>query len=240
MNITHHLWYVFGAFWGSLGGAFFVHCFDTIAVRKFANISHVSIFELLKNIFISYLPVTIGVVPMRAASFGVYSIAQAMLISFGLINYTHKIMAAIISGICLTALSCPAEIFKTRKQLAVQHKGLTLLELKHSFTPLALRVVPTVTCMLAGTEIIQPFLHINHIVVSTAIASIIAALISQLLGTPSDNLRVYRIYHQDYATKTRNLFKQLKFKRLYAGFFARSLSLGIQAAFTFIVANSMS
>src|SRR3989338_11131983 len=92
MEEKHMLWnkhtkYTMGAFGGAIVGSFFVNVFDTLAARKFALMQESSWRTTTKSIFASYIPVLVGVVPMRALSFGVYSVCQDLFaehLSFGL------------------------------------------------------------------------------------------------------------------------------------------------------------
>ena len=232
-----HINYGIGAFGGTLVGSSFLHCADTIAARKFSNVKATPL-NLAKNMATSFMPVAIGIVPMRAISFGLYSAFQDKLITkhnFGTIS--GKTIAAIGSGICLAFLTTPAEILKTRKQIESKYTQLGFLEIKKNFFPTASRIVPTMACMLVGTEAIQMLLPSQNIIFSTSCASFVAATVSQAIATPSDNIRIYRIQQQDYASSLLTIFKKLQFSRLYIGFAARSLALGIQSSFTLSAAN---
>ena len=236
MAWTKHLQYTTGAFGGAIVGSFLVNVFDTIAARKFALIKASSWKVTAKSVIASYIPVLIGVVPMRALSFGVYSVCQESFgdfLSFGL----NKTISAALSGLSLSILTTPAEVLKTRRQIESRILGFTIKDIRGSFIPLASRVVPTVTCMLAGTEGIQTILPVNNIFISTAIASIVASSLSQIVGTPAENIRTYRIKELDYQTSTIDLIKKIKRPRLYAGFWHRSFALGTQATFTLVCAK---
>jgi len=231
-----HLNYTLGAFGGAVIGSFFVNIFDTIATRKFALGHQTSWQATTKSIFKSYLPVLGGVVPMRALSFGVYSICQDGLedyVSFSL----NKVLSAALSGTSLAILTTPAEVMKTRKQIDSKISGFVIKDLTGSFIPLATRIVPTVTCMLAGTEAIETILPIDNIFFSTLIASLTASSLSQIIGTPAENIRTYRIKEMDYQTSTINLIKIIKFRKIYAGFWHRAFALGTQATFTLVAAK---
>lgn len=241
MYWTQHITYTMGAFAGALAGALFVHCFDTIATRRFTKAKSLNVRDSTKNILKSFKPVAIGVVPMRAISYGIYSFFQEfLLLNYGLTSMAGKIMSAAISGLSLSILSTPAEIIKTRQQLENQAKKIKFYEIRKSIVPLGLRVVPTVTCMLAGTEMLQPLFPTNHLFISTTFASLVAATASQLIATPSDNIRIHRIHNEDYATSIRHLIQKIKLKDLYTGFWMRSFSLGIQASFSISLAVYLS
>lgn len=236
MAWAKHLQYTVGAFGGALAGSFFVNVFDTVAARRFAGMQSAPLRETVKSIFSSYVPVAVGVVPMRAVSFGVYSLFQDLFQEH--LGFTqNKILSGAFSGLSLALLTTPQEVIKTRRQIGSQIKGITLGDIKGSFVPLAARIVPTVTCMLAGTEGIQTLLSIDNIFISTALSSLTASSISQIVGTPAENIRIYRIKEKDYVTSTRDLIRKLKISSLYSGFWPRALSLGTQATFTLVSAK---
>lgn len=239
MPLFNHISYTVGAFSGSLAGSLFVHIFDTLAARKFSKSDAVvKSWDTTKAIFRSYLPVGVGVVPMRAVSFGIYSMSQELLLMQDLESNMVKIVSAALSGVSLTILSTPAEILKTKKQLEIEDrksgwlKNIRVSEIKNSFIPLSMRVVPTVTCMLAGTEYLSSYMPFNNKLIATSVASIFAALISQTIGTPSENIRIYKIQTKDYQSSVLDIIRKLTLSKIYTGFFHRSLSLGVQAAFT--------
>ncbi len=236
--VNNHFHYTLNALAGAYMGSIFVHIFDTLATRRFlkmTNPTHVTP-TIFKSIWHSYLPVAVGVVPMRALSFGVYSVAQTLDMGD---YYTNKAISAGLSGLSLALFSSVAEVYKTKKQIGQSLKGTRLSEIRSSLVPLSLRVVPTVTCMLAGTDILLNYLPTqNHYLFSTVSATLTASLGSQFIGTPAENIRTYRISNQNFRNMSlRQIVKELKWKRLYAGFFHRGLSLGIQASFTFFWAN---
>lgn len=243
ITLMTHLSYTYGAFLGSITGSFLVHCGDTLATRSFSGAKKQDLWSITKIFSKSYLPVGIGVVPMRALSFGVYSVAQQFF--YNCDGFKGKVIGGIISGLSLAILSTPAEIIKTRKQLELDvklpwYKSLKANEIRSNFVPLVFRVVPTVTCMLAGSEYIRTFLPVDNIIVSTSISSVIAAILSQIIGTPSENIRIYRIQQSDYTTPIFSITKKFKLARLYNGFWYRALALGIQSSFTLSAANMAS
>lgn len=236
MAWTKHVQYTTGAFGGALAGSFFVNVFDTLAARRFSEMKSAPLNSTIKSIFRSYVPVAVGVVPMRALSFGVYSVCQELFeehLGFGL----NKTVSAALSGLALTILTTPAEVIKTRRQIESVTRGFTFRDLRGSFLPLASRIIPTVTCMLAGTEAIQTFLPIDNIFFSTAISSLTASALSQIVGTPAENIRTYRVKEMDYKTPTRDLIRRIGTPRLYAGFWHRAFALGTQASFTLVAAR---
>lgn len=234
-----HFNYVIGAYTGSLIGSFFVHVFDSIATRHFARTPS-SFLKLTKAVFKSYLPVGLWVVPARTLALGVFSVAQDMLDICGFGYPSQVLLSSILSGLSLAVLSTPAELIKTRQQLEMCPNKITAHELKKSFVPLSMRVMPTVGMMLAGTSFIQPYMPFESIIISTSLSAVTAASISHLFATPAENIRIYRINKEDYEISTRDLLKQLwRSKTLFRGYSARALSLGVQAAFSLSAANSM-
>jgi hypothetical protein len=238
-GMLNHLYYMAGAYSGALTGSFFVHFFDSIATRQFANTGG-SIGKFFKSTLKSYLPVGLWVVPARSISFGFFSISQGMLEKVGFSYEQKVIFSSLISGLSLAVLSTPAELLKTRQQLAYDSK-ITFFEVQKNFAPLAMRVIPTVSMMLAGTQFIQSFIPFENLIISTSSAAILSAGISHIFATPSENIRIFRVQNNDYSTSTASVFKKIfQDNRLYKGYFARALSLGIQASFTMSAANSMS
>lgn len=242
--ISPHLTYTIGAYSGALVGSFFVHIFDTVATYQSQQMFFKGALNFTKTTLRSYLPVGLWVVPARSISFGVYSFSQDGIENIGLGIHSKVLGASIISGLCLAVLSTPAEFIKTQKQLKdggkLLNNSISISEIVKSSLPLSCRIVPTVSIMLAGTTYIQSALPVDNVIVSTSISAVLAAHVAHLFATPSENIRIQRIATQDYKTSTKSLLKDLwQTRTLYSGFWARSLSLGVQAAFTLSAANSI-
>lgn len=228
-----------GAGFGSLIGSFLVHCVDTLITRKIfikKNASY-SFIKNLKFVLKSYVPVGLWIVPSRAIALGVYGYSQDVFYDHIQSSVYVKILSAIIAGFSLSLISAPAEVIKTKKQLHLKWENFKIYDLYHGITPLFLRVIPTMTFMLAGTEIIQsslPFPFLKYNIIGVFIAALFSAFISQLIAVPFENLRIYRIMESNAEKKKlKESFKNfIKSHHLYVGYLQRSLVLGIQAGFT--------
>jgi|GEM_PF-5420131 len=248
-----------GAAMGSYMGSFVVHYWDTLSTNyvmtkteadlgRFGRIAKftksVLTWQHTAKTFKSYIPVAGAIVPCRALSIAGYGYFQNLFMyQSGLDPMTAKFCGAIGSGVLLTMLSAPAEQVKTMLQLGSKRSlGVqALADSYRQYPTLAMRIVPTVTCMLFLTEYLQnrytyDLFGANPLSMYTA--SILASGISQIVATPFENLRIKQV--QQGIEDKMSLLSRLKMLQtdglLYKGFGMRVFGMSIQATSTLYLA----
>ncbi len=248
-----------GAVMGSYMGSFVVHYWDTLATNYIMTKSEAGLsrfdraaqfarqsltWKHTAKTFKSYIPVASAIVPCRALSIAGYGYFQNLFMTYGAFDpMTAKLCGAVGSGVLLTMLSAPAEQVKTMLQLGTK-KSLGIQVLTDSYRQypaLAMRIVPTVTCMLFLTEWIQNrYTHnlFGATPLSMYSASILASGISQIIATPFENLRIKQV--QQGIEGKKSLVERIKMLSadgiLYRGFSMRVFGMSIQATSTLYLA----
>lgn len=244
-----HIWSgALGSGIGAMFGSLFRHPLETVSTNSFHN--KTSFLQALKTgyrasgvgyLYRGYVPNLMTVIPSRMTMmFTYYSLLRLLEDHAGFKHQYAGSISAMASGVALALVLCPAEVIKSERQLSLQSRTdlpLSFRRYYRGLVPLIGRTTPTNFFVISFAEYLRNLFNTDNSgkFVDLFSSVLIAAVFSQTIAIPYENVRIRKISTKTQASSTeiiKQILKEGSVRLLYRGFFPRTVGFAIHSAFT--------